>query len=103
MDRDERRVIPEFITLRQCRFWVDQPGFRSHQVIIVTTILDPRDASVAELAGLYGMRWNNKLDLRSIKSLMQMECLRCKTPELVRKEIWTHVLAYNLVPTIMAQ
>ena len=34
---------------------------------------------------------------------MQMDLLRCKTPELVRKEIWTHVLAYNLIRTIMAQ
>jgi hypothetical protein len=34
---------------------------------------------------------------------MQMDLLGCKTPELVRKEIWTHVLAYNLIRTIMAQ
>ena len=32
-----------------------------------------------------------------------MDILRCKTPELVRKEIWTHVLAYNLLRTMMAQ
>ena len=29
--------------------------------------------------------------------------LRCKTPELVRKEIWAHALAYNLIRTVMAQ
>ena len=34
---------------------------------------------------------------------MQMDELRCKTPELVRKEIWTHILAYNLIRTIVAQ
>ena len=34
---------------------------------------------------------------------MQMHELRCKTPELVRREIWTHVLAYNLIRTIIAQ
>ena len=43
------------------------------------------------------------MDLRSIKTTMQMEELRCKTPALVRKEIWTHILAYNLIRTIMAQ
>ena len=43
------------------------------------------------------------MDIRSIKITMQMDLLRCKTPELVRKEIWTHVLAYNLIRTIMAQ
>ena len=32
-----------------------------------------------------------------------MDVLRCKTPELVHKEIWTHLLAYNLIRTIMAQ
>ena len=32
-----------------------------------------------------------------------MDILRCKTPELVRKEIWTHILAYNLIRTIIAQ
>ena len=103
MDREQRRALPDFITIRQCRFWVDQPGFRSHEVILVTTILDPRDASVAELAELYGMRWNNETDFSSLKVTLQMDVLRCKTPELVRKEIWTHVLAYNLIRTIMAQ
>jgi hypothetical protein len=32
-----------------------------------------------------------------------MDVLRCQTPEMVRKEIWTHVLAYNLIRTVMAQ
>jgi len=50
-----------------------------------------------------GARWNSELDLRSIKSAMQMRELRCKTPELVHKEVWTHILAYNLIRTVMAQ
>lgn len=62
MDREQRRAIPDFLTVRQCRFWVDQPGFRSHEVIIITTMLDPREVSVAELADLYRMRWNNETD-----------------------------------------
>ena len=48
-------------------------------------------------------RWNAELDLRSLKQTLQMDILRCKTPELVRKELWTHILAYNLIRTIMAQ
>jgi IS4 transposase len=51
----------------------------------------------------YRARWNAELDLRSLKQTMQMDILRCKTPELVRKEIWTHLLAYNLIRTIIAQ
>jgi len=33
---------------------------------------------------------------------MQMDILRCKAPEMVRKEIWAHLLAYNLLRTVMA-
>jgi len=51
----------------------------------------------------YRARWNAELDLRSLKQTLQMDALRCKTPELVRKELWTHILAYNLIRTIMAQ
>jgi hypothetical protein len=52
---------------------------------------------------IYRARWNAELDLRTLKQTMHMEILRCKTPELVRKEIWTHILAYNLIRTIIAQ
>jgi hypothetical protein len=84
-------------------------GTFRHQVhflrrqFLVTTLLDPEQASQEELAALYRARWNNELDLRSIKVTLQMDLVRCKTPDLVRKEIWTHVLAYNLIRTVMAQ
>lgn len=103
MDRDERKAIPEFMTVREARFSVEQPGFRSRSVIIVTTFLDPEEVSIADLADLYRRRWLNELDFCSLKVSLQMDVLRCKTPELVRKEIWTHVLAYNLIRTIISQ
>src|SRR5207248_8084150 len=56
-----------------------------------------------DLATLYRARWHGELDLRSLKQTLQMDVLRCKTPELVRKELWTHILAYNLIRTVMAQ
>jgi len=71
--------------------------------VVVTTLLDPQQTTKEDLATLYRARWNNELDLRSLKSAMQMRELRCKTPELVRKEVWTHILAYNLIRTVMAQ
>src|SRR5207253_10331326 len=71
--------------------------------VVVTTLLDPKQATGEELAGLYRARWHAELDLRSIKSAMQMGELRGKTPEVVRKEVWAHVLAYNLIRTVMAQ
>jgi hypothetical protein len=69
----------------------------------VTTLLGPEQATKEDLAELYRARWNAELDLRSIKSAMQMRELRCKAPESVRKEVWAHVLAYNLIRTVMAQ
>jgi Transposase DDE domain len=103
VDRRTYNALPDSITVREVQFRVEQPGFRTRSVVVVTTILDPGQASAEELASLYRARWNNELDLRSIKVTLQMDLLRCKTPELVRKEIWTHVLAYNLIRTVMAQ
>ena len=70
---------------------------------MVTTLLDPEHTTKEDLALLYRARWNNELDLRSIKTTMQMDVLRCKSPEMVRKEIWAHLLAYNLIRTVIAQ
>ena len=65
--------------------------------------MGPAEFNPGDLAGLYRRRWSAELDLRSLKQTLQMDVLRCKTPELVRKELWAHVLAYNLIRTVMAQ
>ena len=103
LDREAYRTLPESITIREVRVRVAQPGFRTKSVVVVTTLLDPRQTTKEDLATLYRARWNAELDLRSIKSAMQMRELRGKTPEMVRKEVWAHVLAYNLIRTVMAQ
>lgn len=103
LDWQTYKSLPDSVTVRETRFRVDQRGFRSKSIVVVTTLLDPKQTTKEDLAFLYRARWNNELDLRSIKSTMQMDFLRCKTPELVRKEVWTHILAYNLIRTIMAQ
>jgi Transposase DDE domain len=103
LDREAYHALPEFITVRETRIPVLQPGFRTREIVVVTTLLDPKQTTKEDLATLYRARWNNELDLRSIKSTMQMRELRCKTPELVHKEVWTHILAYNLIRTVMAQ
>ena len=103
IDRETYNSLPDFLTVRELRIRVEQPGFRTKTIIVVTTLLDSEEFAKSDLADLYRARWNNELDLRSIKITLQMDILRCKTPELVRKEIWTHILAYNLIRTIMAQ
>lgn len=103
LDLPAYRALPRFLTVRECRITIQQPGFRSKSIVVVTTLLDPDEYPKEEIGELYRARWNAELDLRSIKTTMQMDILRCKTPELVRKEIWTHLLAYNLLRTMMAQ
>jgi hypothetical protein len=103
IDREAYDVLPEFLMIRECRVRIEQPGFRIKSLIVATTLLDANEFTKDDLAQLYRARWNAELDLRSLKQTLQMDILRCKTPELVRKELWTHILAYNLIRTIMAQ
>jgi hypothetical protein len=103
IDRQTYNTLPESLTIRECRVPIAQPGFRVKVVVIATTLLDHVAYPPSELARLYRARWNAELDLRSLKQTLQMDVLRCKTPELVRKELWTHILAYNLIRTIIAQ
>jgi hypothetical protein len=103
IDREAYATLPASLTVRECRVRVEQPGFRVRVLIVATTLLDSNEFTRAELAGLYRARWSAELDLRSLKQTLQMDVLRCKTPELVRKELWAHILAYNLIRTVMAQ
>jgi DDE family transposase len=103
IDRKTYKALPDFLLVRECRVRVERPGFRARVFIVVTTLLDANAITKDDLATLYRARWNAELDLRSLKETLQMDVLRCKTPELVRKELWTHILAYNLIRTIMAQ
>jgi hypothetical protein len=103
IDRQTYDTLPEFLMIRECRVRVEQPGFRVRTFVVATTLLDADEFTKDDLAQLYRARWHAELDLRSLKQTLQMDVLRCKTPELVRKELWTHILAYNLIRTIMAQ
>src|SRR5205823_5241804 len=79
------------------------PGRRVQELIVISTLTDDDLYRPDEILDLYHERWHAEIDLRSIKTQMKMEILRCKTPEMVRKEIWAHLLAYNLVRKVMAQ
>jgi hypothetical protein len=103
IDRATYAALPESLTVRECRVRVEQPGFRVRTLIVATTLLDPNAFTKDDLGGLYRARWNAELDLRSLKQTLQMDVLRCKAPEQVRKELWAHILAYNLIRTVMAQ
>ena len=65
--------------------------------VITTTLLDPKEVTRMEIGELYTKRWLIEVDFSFIKTVLQMDILRCKIPEMVRKEIWVHLLEYNLI------
>ena len=71
--------------------------------VLVTTMLEPRTTRKSDLSALYAQRWHVELDLRNIKTTLGMEVLRCLTPQMVEKELWVNLLAYNLIRLLMAQ
>jgi hypothetical protein len=103
LDEKTYAALPETLTVREVRTPVNQPGFRVKELVIVTTLLDADTYTKDDITDLYHDRWHVELDLRSIKTHLGMDILRCKTPAMVRKEIWTHFLAYNLTRQVMAQ
>jgi len=102
MDDATYASIPEKLVLREVRFKVFQPGCRVKVLTIVTTLMDPEAFSGEDIAQLYGYRWHSELDIRAIKQSLHLDHVRCKTPEMVRKELWATLLAYNLVRTTAA-
>ena len=101
--RAEWEQLPRELTVRELRFAVEQCGFRPREITLVTTLLDHEQYPADEIAALYRERWHCELDFRSLKTSLQMAQLRCKTPAMVEKEIWTHTLAYNLIREAAAE
>jgi hypothetical protein len=101
LTRDELEQLPEHLMLRMVRTSKSPRGFRSREICIVTTILDPQEASADQLLALYRQRWMVELNLRSLKTSMGMEVLHGKSVDVVRKEVMTHLLLYNLIRIIM--
>jgi Transposase DDE domain len=103
MDERTYDSLPDTLEIRQVRLRGTRLGFRTQTIVVATTLTDPQQVRRSDLTDLYRMRWHAELDLRSLKQTMQMGILRSKTPEMVRKELWAHFLAYNLIRTVMAQ
>jgi Transposase DDE domain len=103
MDEAAYAGLPATMDMRVLRVCVPQRGFRTRVVVVATTLLETQVYPKEELAGLSRARWHAELDLRSLKQTMQMDVLRCKTPAMVRKELWGHLLVYNLLRAAMAQ
>jgi hypothetical protein len=94
MTREQYQAFPDELMVRESRL---------HHRVLVTTMLDARKTSKQDLSQLYARRWNVELDLRNIKTTMGMDVLHCQTAHMNEKEIWVHLLAYNVIRLLMAQ
>jgi hypothetical protein len=99
--KEDHDRLPPTLSLRLVRFAITVPGFRSKEVILTTTLLDPKLYPADELAKLYFRRWNVELHFRQIKTMLGMDVLRCLTPKMVLKELAMHRIAYNLIRALM--
>lgn len=104
MSEEDFSQLPEFLDVREVSLLLRRRGFRDLRIIIVTTLLHAKRYSAQQLGQLYGLRWQAaEVNLRHLKTTLGMEMLSAKTPEMVRKDLWAHLLAYNLLRTVMLQ
>jgi hypothetical protein len=100
----EFEALPTSIEVREVHLLIQQPGFRPKEIILVTTLVDPKCYPKAKLAELYQLRSSaTVVNIRHLKTTLKMEMIHAKTPEMVQKEIWMQMLAYNLLLTLMWQ
>lgn len=97
MDAETYATMPLILTVRELRLSITTPGCRTPEIVIATTLTDAVTYPKEELGDLYHERWHVEPDIRAIKQSLHMEHLRCQSPFMVEKEIWVHLLGYNLI------
>ena len=97
LTRETLAALPETLVLREVRYGIRTPGFRTRQITLVTTLLDPASYPVTDLAEWYRQRWQIETSLAHLKTTMQMDVLHCQTVPGVLKELTVFAIVYNLV------
>jgi hypothetical protein len=97
------KKVPAQLAVRVIRFKLSSPGYRPASVTLLTTLLDPKKYPAQDIAQLYARRWKIELWFRDLKTSMGMEVLRCKSPQMVHKELEMFFIAYNLIRCLMVQ
>jgi hypothetical protein len=96
-------ALPETMVVRELRYTIAERGRRTRVITLATNLLDPLRYPAADLATLYGQRWQVETNLRHLKQTLQMDVLHCKTVEGVNKELTMYALVYNLVRLLMLE
>ena len=101
ISREDFDFIPDDLVLREIHAYICIPGFRTKEIIVVTTLLDAIEYPISQILALYDSRWEAEVNLKHIKTTLGMDILSCQTPDMVRKEIYVYLLAYNLIRSVM--
>jgi hypothetical protein len=101
--KEQWDAMPETMIVREITYTIIRPGFRSKRIVVVSTLTDPSAFPARAFAELYLRRWRAELYLRDIKVTMGMDILSCKSPDMLEKELWMKIIAYNLVRALMLQ
>ena len=102
LDEATYAALPATLTVRETEVTQSHRGFRSRRVIVISTCLNADAVTPADLTDLFAQRWQVETNVRTLKQALGMQELRCKTPEMIRKELWVHLLAYNLIRRVIA-
>jgi hypothetical protein len=97
----EWAALPQTLPVRLIRVIIETPGFRTRFVLLATTLTDATLYPADALRELYGRRWNIELHFAQIKTVLQLDVLRCQSPGMIAKELQVHLIAYNLVRALM--
>ena len=94
-------ALPECLVVRDVRYRVSRPGYRTREITLLTTLLDPQRSAAADLAALYATRWQVETNLKHLKQTLRMDVLKTKTVRGIQKELAMFALVYNLVRLVM--
>jgi len=67
--------VPASIEVREVHLLIQRPGFRPTEIILVTTLVDPKRYPKAKLAHLY-QRWQaTEVNFKHLKTTLKMEMI----------------------------
>jgi len=101
MTAEEYAALPVSLRVRELRYRIEQRGYRTRDVLLVTTLLDHTRYPSEDLAELYGQRWLVETNLRHLKQTLGMDVLRTKSLNNILKELAMYAIVYNLVRLVM--
>ena len=103
LSKEEFEALPQVIYVRIIKLICGPAGFRTRTKWILTTHLDAKKIPAIDIAALYRQRWQAELHFRSIKTILKLDFINAQTPTMVEKQIWVHMIVYNLVRMRIAE